>query len=240
MKRLLSLVLALVMLLGILAGCGVATKTQTGTVQSTAETTVPAAPHHEEGVLTPGDLANHIPVTHEEFFINGVLLYLPKTTNLFDCGGEKIRPFPSKLDYLNGEVAISLCVSMVNTIQSDNTCTVEDYQQAGVNFAYLLVQMQENEYINSMVRVAAECFGSAKTAYPMDQLYPWVLVGLSCPEILLEYFSGNFSDTPDMSNIAMVQSWIPDLLYLEGSDELEKAIDQNPWFELEYLPAEEG
>lgn len=240
MKRLLILFLALVMLLGILAGCQKATKTQAETVPPTTETTAPAeaSTTPTETSTTNGEpVENTLHVTPSQF--TGALLDFHNSSNLFDCQGYYIRPLPSNLSHVDNDIALIMCNSMLHSMQYA-PCTLEDFQQAGVNFAYLLVHMSDSEVLDTLKEISYECFTIAKAAYSMDHIYPWILVGMVCPDILPEFFSGQFSETPDPLVIEEVQEWIPDILYLQESTELVEAIRKNPWFELEYLPAEEG
>lgn len=217
MKKLIALSLALVLVLGICA-CGA------------APDDLPNQPPQSEPATTATETT-----APEEFSINEALLDL-SMSKLYDCGGKKVRPFPSDLDGTSNETAILMCHAMATVLLNENEqCCIEDFQQAGVNLAWMMLHMRDSACINSLRRIAEEVFNYAKTIYTMDQLYPWALVGLHCPKILLEYFSSDFGDSPDAATIEILQRWIPNILHLHGSDELEKAIDENPWFFVEHL-----
>lgn len=217
MKRIICFVLAALMLAGSLAGCHAENNHQNETVATTTETTAPAE-----------DFTH---ISPEDIFICHTLLDMEQM-QVFDFGGSFITPVSISL---SEEGRYEWCRLEKLILHLYYPCNEEDALQCGANFAYLLSKSRESENFDAICEIARDTFDILQGFYEMDELYTWVLVGLSCPEILPEYFSGNFSVAPDEEAINQVQEWIPHILEIQHSPALVTAIEQNPLFELEYL-----
>lgn len=228
MKRLLILFLALVMLLGILAGCRVTPSSQNETVPPTTQTTAPA----EDSTPSQANLDRII--TPSNIQVD------PAQDKIVDFGGSFIPPVWKDLSKLTDENLYDLAYHYKFIVQWYYPCNKEDAMQCGSNFAHILFEARDREVYEKVLLKAEETFDLLKDFYDMDSIYSWVLVGLFNPDILVDFFSGEFDEEPNPIVIDQIQKWIPDILCLHHTPELVDAIDQNPLFKLEYLPTEEG
>lgn len=224
MKRLLSLVLALVMLLGILAGCAVANTPLSETVQPATETTAPTE------ASTPS-------LSNFDGIFPPSMLFTSEEDTIFDFSGSFITPLPQDISMLSDENLSELAYHHKFVVQFYYPCNEKDAAQCGANFAHLLLEAKDRKVYEKVLMRATETFDLLKGFYDMDTLYSWVLVGLFNPDILVDFFSGEFDETPNPKVIEQVQDWIPDILDIHDSPELRTAIEENTWF---HLPSEEG
>lgn len=220
MKRFLSLVLAMVMMLIILVGCGASTTPPNETVQATAPAESPTHSLSDlDRIVTPS------------------ILFASEEETIFDFGGSFITPLPQDISMLSDENLSELAYHHKFVVQLYYPCNKEDAVQCGANFAHLLLEAKDRKVYEKVLMRATETFDLLKGFYDMDTLYSWVLVGLFNHDLLVDFFSGEFDEAPNPKVIEQVQDWIPDILDIHDSPELRTAIGENAWF---YLPPEEG